>query len=393
VNLAVVTNVIPYVVALSALMVMMKAGRVTQGVWRRNVFVAVIAMLYSVYALFASGKDAVMGGVLVLGFAYILWGFIAPRFSAAARSTTAATILVALALFATAVPAHAQQTPEPTTPATTRERINQAGGVRLGYRTDARPFSYRDESGQPAGYAVELCRKVADLMETESGATTLNVEWVPLKVADGFGPVQQGKVDLLCGGDTETVAGRELVDFSIPIFPGGTGALLQADAPARLKEILSGRPPTRPIWRANAGQLLQVQTFAVLGGTPVESWLNGKLKEFQLTSKVVPVSDYDTGIQQVLDGKANVLFGDRAVLLAMAARQVSGGKLIVLDRSFTYESQALALTRGDDDFRLVVDRALSRTYASKEFPALYRQWFGEPGENTIAFFLWSALSE
>ena len=80
VNLAVVTNVVPYIVALSALFVMMRDAKVEPGVFRRNAVVAVIAMLYSVYALYASGKDAVMGGMLVIGIGYIVYGFIAPRF-------------------------------------------------------------------------------------------------------------------------------------------------------------------------------------------------------------------------------------------------------------------------------------------------------------------------
>jgi hypothetical protein len=78
VNLAVVTNVIPYVVALSALPVMMRAAKVEDKVFRRNMVVTVVAMGYSVFALYASGKDAVMGGMLVMGVAYIVWGFIAP---------------------------------------------------------------------------------------------------------------------------------------------------------------------------------------------------------------------------------------------------------------------------------------------------------------------------
>ena len=86
VNLAVVTNVIPYVVALSALIVMMKAGNVPQGTYKRNVVIAVIAMLYSVYALYASGGSAVMGGMLVMGVTWIIWGFLAPRFVPAARA-------------------------------------------------------------------------------------------------------------------------------------------------------------------------------------------------------------------------------------------------------------------------------------------------------------------
>jgi putrescine:ornithine antiporter len=82
VNLAVVTNVIPYVVSLSALFVMMRAEKVSEGVWRKNLIIALVAMVYSVFALYASGMEAVMGGMLVLGVAYIIWGFIAPRFVA-----------------------------------------------------------------------------------------------------------------------------------------------------------------------------------------------------------------------------------------------------------------------------------------------------------------------
>jgi len=81
VNLAVVTNVIPYIIALSALPLMMQAAGVGEVKYRRNVFVALVAMLYSVYALYASGKDAVLGGMLVLGLGYLIWGFIAPRFA------------------------------------------------------------------------------------------------------------------------------------------------------------------------------------------------------------------------------------------------------------------------------------------------------------------------
>ena len=89
VNLAVVTNVIPYILALSALPVMMKANNVPGNVYTRNMVISVIAMLYSVYALYASGGDAVMGGMLVMGVTYIIWGFISNRFKGAASTPSA----------------------------------------------------------------------------------------------------------------------------------------------------------------------------------------------------------------------------------------------------------------------------------------------------------------
>jgi len=80
VNLAVVTNVIPYIVALSALPLMMKRANVERSKYRFNVAIAVVAMLYSTYAIYASGKDAVLGGTIVMALGFIIWGFLASRF-------------------------------------------------------------------------------------------------------------------------------------------------------------------------------------------------------------------------------------------------------------------------------------------------------------------------
>jgi putrescine:ornithine antiporter len=53
-------------------------------------FVAVIGMLYSTYAIYASGKDAVLGGTIVLALTFIIYGFIAPRFTSSATAPSRA---------------------------------------------------------------------------------------------------------------------------------------------------------------------------------------------------------------------------------------------------------------------------------------------------------------
>jgi len=90
VSLAVVTNVIPYIISLSALPLMMRRAGVEQRKYRTNVAIAVVAMLYSTYAIFASGKDAVLGGTLAMAIGFIIWGFIAYRFASTRPAAAAA---------------------------------------------------------------------------------------------------------------------------------------------------------------------------------------------------------------------------------------------------------------------------------------------------------------
>src|SRR3954465_15349801 len=155
VNLAVVTNVVPYIISLSALTVMMKGAGVSEAVYKRNTWITVVAMLYSTFAIYASGKDAVLGGMIVLALTFIVYGFLAPRFvgaaaqagvrsSGRAAGAIAAAVLLALA-FAGSAPlspsAHAQG-----------KTAAAKSGKQLvyGYYANARPFSFTDESGKPA---------------------------------------------------------------------------------------------------------------------------------------------------------------------------------------------------------------------------------------------------
>jgi putrescine:ornithine antiporter len=300
-------------------------------------------------------------------------------------------MILSLAIAAVAAPAAGQKSGAPASPTLTR--IKQNGRITFGYQSDARPFSYRDQSGNAAGYTVALCKTVAGAIKAELGLPNLNIEWVAVGPADRFTAVSTGKVDAFCGADTDTWSRRQEVAFSIPVFPGGIGALLRKDAPERLSEILNQKPPSNPTWRASAGQLIQTQTFAVIGGTTAQTWLGGKLNDFKLSSKVVPVTSYDAGVMAVVDRQASVFFGDRAVLLDAIAHNPSGSKLEVLDRLFTYEAFALPLPRGDEAFRALVDRTLSRLYPTADFRMLYTQSFGEPTADVVTFYRWNTRPE
>lgn len=306
-----------------------------------------------------------------------------------ARWSYASAIRVASALAVSAVLGLALALPAT---AATLDRIRQTGKLMVGFRADARPFSFL-EGADPSGFSVDLCKAVAEEVKAQAGIANLSIEWVPVTVENRFEAVKQGQVDLLCGSDTATLTRREEVSFSLPIFPSGIAAILRSDSAPALRDVLLGRPQTGPIWRASPARILQGKTFAAVKGTTGETWLNDRINDFQLTATVVPADSYQAGVQLVLDRGADVFFGDRAIVAEALADETVAQNLIVLDRLFTFEPIALGLARNDDDFRLVVDRALSKTFRTPEFRNEYAKWFGTPDESVVTFYRQSTLPD
>ena len=81
VNLAVVTNVVPYIICAVGADGDDEDRRSFGYGLQAQYHSVTIATLYSTYAIYASGKDAVLGGMIILAMTYLIYGFIAPRFA------------------------------------------------------------------------------------------------------------------------------------------------------------------------------------------------------------------------------------------------------------------------------------------------------------------------
>lgn len=64
------------------------------------------------------------------------------------------------------------------------DRISQEKAIRIAYREDAPPFSYKDKIGEPVGFMVDLCREVAKKLADQLRLGSLNVVYVPVTAAD-----------------------------------------------------------------------------------------------------------------------------------------------------------------------------------------------------------------
>ena len=70
-----------------------------------------------------------------------------------------------------------------------------------------------------------------------------------------------------------------------------------------------------------------------------------------------------------------------------------GSDLKVLDRLYTYEPLVFTLQRGDEDFRLVADTALSHLFSSPDIREIYQKWFGVPDAESAQFFRMTSLPD
>ena len=249
--------------------------------------------------------------------------------------------------------------------------------IRIAYRENAPPFSYKDKIGEPTGFMVDLCRAVAKKLAEQRNIPTLNVTYVPVTAADRFEAITQQKADLLCEPTSVTLSRREQVDFSIPTFLDGAGLMVRANGPKNL--------------RALAGQKV-----GVLAGTTTEEALRNTLKEAGINADITAAKTHGEGLAMLDEGKISAYFGDRSILLFLIKESKAPEKLRLADDYLSVEPYALALPRGDSDFRLAVDRALSHIYRSGEIASIFQRTFGgkaEPSQILRTLYVISGLPD
>ncbi|HRW16177.1 amino acid ABC transporter substrate-binding protein [Amaricoccus sp.] len=253
--------------------------------------------------------------------------------------------------------------------AQTLDRIRDTGELRIGYREDAAPLSYAGEAGLPSGYSVLICDAIAEHLAMQLG-TRVKPTHVLVGAEDRFDAVVEGRIDLLCGAASITLDRREIVDFSLPVFVDGAAVMLPADAPHEF-EALAGKK------------------IGVRAGTTTEIILRNSLAAKAMEAEVVPLENHTEGLAALEEGRIDAYFGDQSILFALYFASDMAESFVVSDNTLTVEKQGLALTRGDSDFRLAVDRAISDLFLSGRMADFFRESFpgAQPGLALEALFL------
>jgi glutamate/aspartate transport system substrate-binding protein len=233
--------------------------------------------------------------------------------------------------------------------------LQDSGTLKIAYRTDSPPFSFLDAEGQPTGYSIELCRRIAKSLERDLGIT-LTLKWVPVDTRTRFEAIVAGTADVECGSTTVSLSRLKIVDFSNLIFAEGTGLLVKADVGIARLEDMNGKK------------------IGVITGSTNARAVKNQIERRKVDATLIEFTDREQGIAELSNGNLHGFATDKTVLqsLAMAAK-LRG--FIVLPEDLSFEPFAVMLPRGDADFRLAINAGLARVFRSGEIIDIYTRYF------------------
>jgi glutamate/aspartate transport system substrate-binding protein len=234
------------------------------------------------------------------------------------------------------------------------KQIYDTGIIRLAYRSDAKPFSFASQNGEPAGYTIDICKFVASALGRELNKN-LSTEWVPVDSQNRFDSIAAGVADIECGSSSVSFGRMAKVDFSSFTFMENTGLMVRVNSGISSFGDLKGKK------------------IAVIVGTTNEAALTKEIQRRQLQTAVIRVKDRREGIAALQSGTVESFASDKPLLVG--ASNGDGSIYKMLPENLSSEPYALALPRGDWRLRAAVNKALSQLYSGPQILDIYRKWF------------------
>jgi ABC-type amino acid transport substrate-binding protein len=260
----------------------------------------------------------------------------------------------------------------------TLEKIRKQGAITMGYLEGSAPFSSTDASKQPQGYSIELCRAIASGIRAQLKLDNLETRWVLLTIQNRLEAVKSGRVDIECSTTTWTLGRQADVDFSLITFVDGGSILTRVESDTGRISDFGGK------------------RIAVITGTTTEKVLKETLARRAIKATVTTVKTRDEGLRLLDQKKVDGFASDRIVLIGVVLTSKTQGAFKLLEEDFSVEPYALAIPRGDHEFRLAVNRVLARLYRTGEIQKIYEQWLGRLGPPSVllsAMYFIQGLSE
>jgi len=234
-----------------------------------------------------------------------------------------------------------------------RPDLSRLTTIRFLTETDYPPFNFAGPDGNPQGFNVDLARIMCE--ELKIGCTVQMRRFETLVAA-----LNENRGDAVIASIAASPDVRSKIDFTDPYYRTPARFVVRRDSPIEdpLPEKLEGRK------------------VAVTAGTAHEAYLRALFTEVE----VRPYPNADVARLALRRGDVDLLFGD-AISLAFwlngtdseSCCAFRGGPF--LDSRYFGEGVGVAVRRGNDPMRLVLNYALFRTWEQGRFTDLWLRYF------------------
>jgi glutamate/aspartate transport system substrate-binding protein len=259
----------------------------------------------------------------------------------------------------------------------TLDKIKRAGTITLGYREASIPFSYLDVDQKPVGFSMDLCAQVVDEIKTDLKLDNLAVKLQPVDSANRIPLMQNGTIDIECGGTSSSAARLKQVAFTVATFVSSARWLTKVSSGIHDVKGLDGK------------------TVVVTQGSNAVGFAFG-IKAKGGTFTVIQAKDHGESMLVLQSGRAAAFMEDDILLASLKSRAPDPAALTFLPETYDLVAYGLMLRREDPEFKALADGVLKGMMASGAFATLYAKWFESPipprGEN-LTFPMSDALKE
>jgi general L-amino acid transport system substrate-binding protein len=242
------------------------------------------------------------------------------------------SILIILAIFATACQSGTEAPAEGAAPSGYGEMVNaikERGKVVCGGRTDLAGFGELDADGRNVGFDIDFCRAIAAALLDDPEA----VEFVPLSAAERGPALQTGEVDVLSRNATWTTSrDAQWGNFTSVWYYDGQGFMVPVASGITEIEQLDGA------------------TVCVTSGTTTELNLADAFRQRGLDFTAVTFEDTATVYSTYEDGRCDATTSDKSQLHAVRGGFANPDDHLIMDITISKEPLTPAVPQGDDQW-------------------------------------------
>ena len=225
----------------------------------------------------------------------------------------------------------------------------QRGTLKVGMDPTYMPFEMTDKRGEIIGFEVDILKAMAKSMGVKLELVSTGYDGIiPALLTDKF--------DMIGSGMTLTQERNLRLNFSEPFIVVGQTLLIRKELEGTIKSYKD----------LNSAEY---RITSKLGTT-------GEMVAKKLMSKA-KYHGYDNeqeGVLDVVNGKADAFVYD-APYNVVAVNKVGNGKLVFLDKPFTFEPLAFGLKKGDYDSLNFINNFLHQIREDGTYDRIHDKWF------------------